>query len=53
MGLEDSAKACKVIVSLYSSQRELGMPSVLPVVYTEETDGGNTAVIGAKQPFPK
>ena len=53
MGLETSARICRLIVGLYDSNTELGEPSLLPTVYTELSPGGNTAMIGARQPVPK
>jgi len=53
LGLEPTAKACKLIVGLYNKVAELGEPSLLPTVYTEPTELGNTAIIGAKQPVPR
>ena len=52
MGLEASARICRLVVGLYDGAAELGEPSLLPSVYTELSPGGNTAMVGARQPVP-
>ena len=53
MGLEPPARCCKLVVGLYNRVAELGEPSVLPAIHTEQTAKGTSAMIGARQPVPR
>lgn len=46
-------KSCRIVIGLYDGGEEMGTPSVLPIIPTQSTSVGVSAVFGSKQNFPQ